>query len=295
MSLPGRAAFQEKKTSGRVGGVTPIIESSLGGAAGRSNPPATIGSAGRGAKSGTGGSVAVMRALPGAPRSPAAGVHKTSRGSGGSIVTTATGSPKIKADGKGGAGRGPIGSSALERLQAQAEAKAAAMPAKKKVLSPRSKRRLEEERSLQKEREEADRLLEQKRQQEEAEIRAHEEKRLQFRQALADAAAAKRRAEEEMRIERNYLRGKENEKKRVKQNDREMESSWNFKMRLHYAALKGDETLADMLLEQVRYCLAAAEAIADQAGGDCCSKLTYVPGFGSFSRFMPQQKDHKFF
>jgi hypothetical protein len=171
----------------------------------------------------------------------AAGTSTLRRGSGlGASVKAGLGDPNKKQNMKPASGK-----DALEKLAADAAHKQAT---RKKPLSPRSKKRLEEQKKLEKKMEEQARLEKEKWEAEQEELRKHEAKRLEFLDAIKQAGVEKRKADERTAQEREILRGRENAKKREARYEKEMESSWNAKAKLHYAALRGDSETASKLL-----------------------------------------------
>lgn len=163
------------------------------------------------------------------------------RGSGlGASVKAGLGDPNKKQNMKPASGK-----DALEKLAADAAHKQAT---RKKPLSPRSKKRLEEQKKLEKKMEEQARLEKEKWEAEQEELRKHEAKRLEFLDAIKQAGVEKRKADERTAQEREILRGRENAKKREARYEKEMESSWNAKAKLHYAALRGDSETVSKLL-----------------------------------------------
>lgn len=186
-----------------------------------------------------------VAAATGATPKSAAGASGARRSSGLGASQRGLAAENVEARPKPGAK--PAGKSALDKLAADAAQKQAT---RKKPLSPRSKKREEEKKKLEKKMVEQERIDREKLELEKEELRKHEEKRLEFLDAIKNAAMEKRNAEDMMRMEREILRGRENEKKRLVKYDKEMESSWNSKAKLHYAALRGDQATATKLLAQ---------------------------------------------
>ena len=81
-------------------------------------------------------------------------------------------------------------------------------------------------------------------------IKAKEEKRAQLANSHAEGIRQRREQELLVQLQRNQLRGEENARKRVAREEKEKSASWPYNMRLHAAALEGNQVVADVFLKE---------------------------------------------
>ena len=81
-------------------------------------------------------------------------------------------------------------------------------------------------------------------------IKAKEEKRAQLANSHAEGIRQRREQELLVQLQRNQLRGEENARKRLAREEKEKSASWPYNMRLHAAALEGNQVVADVFLKE---------------------------------------------